>query len=335
MSDFEFFVRSLGLLPRYPCSPDGKWHRCTTESHPRKKNGSFKLALDGNVGWAQDFATMPDPVTWRPDRQSPTPHFDAAALRAASAEARRKQVQATHAAREYHRESDPLIGGHPYLEAHGLDASGCYGFRVDRDGWLVVPMFKDRNLMSIQRISPEGVKRFWKDAPASGASYTIERPHASITVLCEGLATGLAIFNAAPLSRVVVAFTASGLAKVQFPYHGLVTVASDNDHKTICQRHRIEGSESPFEPWVERPGWCLCNPGRCAAETVSKALGCAYTAPQGIHGTDWSDYRAERLRTRLESLPYGSRETESSVRRAVDAEIADAMARAAKFRAPK
>lgn len=313
---FEAFVRSLGLLPSGPVLPDGKWHRCPTDNHERKKNGSFKLAVDGLIGWAQDFATMPEPAQWRPDRVSEAPHFDAAALRRAHADARAQQVRAKQAARDYHRECNPLIGGHPYLEAHGLDASGCYGLRVDRDGWLVVPMFKDRNLMSVQRIAPDGVKRFWSGAPASGASYTIERPHASITVLCEGLATGLAIFNAAPLTRVVVAFNSGNLSRVSVPYAGMLTIAADNDWET--------------------EGRIGSNPGILAALAAAETHGGGIAAPPlplEPGNSDWCDWRAQRTAERMERKRL--HETRGGVRRAVDAELADLIARAAKFRAPK
>lgn len=311
--EFEAFVRSFGLLPRRAVTASGAWERCPTTSHPRKRNGSYKLSVDGKVGFVQDFATMAAPAVWRPDRESPAPHFDAAILRRANAEARAKQVRATQAARDFHRECNPLIGGHPYLEAHGLDASGCYGLRVDRDGWLVVPMFKDRNLMSVQRISPEGVKRFWKDAPASGASYLIERPHASLTVLCEGLATGLAIFNAVPICRVIVAFNSGNLSRVSVPYPGMLTIAADNDWET--------------------EGRLGSNPGILAAQEATSAHGGGIAAPAGIRGTDWCDYRQERYAEKLEIKRL--HQTRADVRRAVDAEIADAMQRAAKFRAPK
>lgn len=334
-ADFEAFVRSYGLDPG-PIVADGKWRRCRTDSHPRRRNGSYKLAADARIGWCQDFATMGEPATWKAGHDTPVPTFDPSALRKAAAEARALQVRATQAAREFYlKRCDPLKNSHPYLEAHGLDVAGCYGLRVDRNGWLVVPMFRDRNLMSVQRISPDGLKRFWPGAPTAGASYVIERAHASITVLCEGLATGLAIFNAAPLTRVVVTFTASGLTKhaLTAPYTGMVAVASDNDHRTVCQRHKADGLQSPFEPWAERPRWCLCNPGRGAAVVAAETLGCAYAEPQGIQGTDWSDYRSERLEARLSARSHGSRETDAQIRRSVDAEIADAMARAAKFRA--
>lgn len=311
--NFHDFLLSLGLQPASAPVPDGRWRRCRTNSHPKKKNGSFKLALDGMVGFAQDFATMTSPAVWRPDRESPAPHFDAMQLRRANAEARQRQVRATQAAREFHRDCNPLIGGHPYLEAHGLDASGCYGLRVDRDGWLVVPMFKDRNLMSVQRISPEGVKRFWKDAPVSGASYVVERPQASITVLCEGLATGLAIFNAASLTRVVVAFNSGNLSRVSVPYAGMLTIAADNDWET--------------------EGRIGSNPGLLAAQEAAGVHGGGIAVPLDIHGTDWCDWRIQKTVERMERKRL--HETRGDVRRAVDAELADHIARAAKFRAPK
>jgi putative DNA primase/helicase len=311
---FEAFIRGLGLMPRGAVVADGRWHRCPCETNPRKKNGSWKLAADGGRGWAMDFMIHPQPLVWTPERgESPSPHFDAALLRRANAEARQRQVRATQAAREYHCECEPLIGVHPYLEAHGLDASGCYGLRVDRDGWLVVPMFRDRNLMSVQRIAPDGVKRFWPGAPASGASYTIERPQASITVLCEGLATGLAIYNAAPLTRVVVAFNSGNLSKVSVPYAGLLTIAADNDYGT--------------------EGRIGSNPGVLAAQEAADAHGGGIAVPVGIHGTDFCDWRMERTAERMERKRL--HETRGDVRRAVDAELADIISRAARFRAPR
>ena len=310
---FEAFLLSLGLIPRGPVVPSGRWVRCPTESHPRKKNGSYKLSEDGMVGFAQDFASMTSPAIWRREGESTAPHFVAAELRRVNADARARQVRATQAAREYHSECNPLFGGHPYLEAHGLDASGCYGLRVDRDGWLVVPMFRDRNLMSVQRISPEGVKRFWKDAPVSGASYVIDRQHASITVLCEGLATGLAIFNAAPLVRCIVAFNSGNLSRVSVPYAGMLTIAADNDWET--------------------EGRIGTNPGVLAAQEAAEAHGGGIAVPVGILGTDWCDYRVQKTAERIETKRL--HQTRGDMRRAVDAEIADAMARAAKFRAPR
>lgn len=313
-NDFRAFLLSLGLSPG-TVLPDGRWRRCPTESHPRKKNGAYKLAPDGRIGWGQDHASHTNAVTWRMDghQEKPMP-FDPAALARAHAEARRKQVMASHAAREFYANTcQPLRDGHPYLESHGLEMAGCSGLKLDRDGWLVVPAYRERNLMTVQRISPDGDKRFWPGAPVKGASYVVERRGASITVLCEGLATGLALFAAAPLTRILVAFNSGNLKQVAIPHAGMLAIAADNDWKT-----------------AERVG---TNPGLLAAQEAAGAFGVGVVAvpPAEMDGSDWCDWRNEEIAKRTERRVYGSRETPLSIRRAVDAEVASAIMRAARI----
>src|SRR5690606_37126535 len=127
----------------------------------------------------------------------------------------------------------------------------------------------------------------------------------------------------------VVAFTAGNLVHVldRVP-PGLVCVAADNDHRTVCQDHRAEGLTRPFEPWEARPDWCRCNPGRHYAEKVAAEFGCGVALPEGMQGTDWCDLRTEAVRARVQR---GQRE--GAARRAVDAEIAVSVKRAARYRA--
>jgi putative DNA primase/helicase len=307
MQAFAEFVRSAGLLVDY-VSADGKWHRVPTEDHPKRKNGSYKLADDGLVGWAQNFAIHSEPLTWRPEREYQPPKIDGAAVARKRNEDRRALVKATQAAREFYLSCEPLRGGHQYLESHCLTMTGCYGLKLDPDGWLVVPIRLDGNLLSVQRISPEGEKRFWPGASVKSGSYLIERRGAQITILCEGLATGLAIFAAAPATRIVVAFNSGNLAKVQIPRRGLVVVAADNDHQT-----------------AERIGH---NPGLDAAQAAAEALGCGVAVPFGMSGSDWCDYRNDRLHFMWQGKPQAR---ESEIKRAVDAEIAAAIMKNAVF----
>lgn len=307
MSDFASFLHAIGLLPK-DVVPDGRWHRCPTADKPRAKNGSFKLAVDGLIGWAMDFAVHTEPLTWRPDKEYVAPRIDGAAIARKRAAERKALLEATRAAQKFYLECRPLRGGHPYLVDHGLTMTGCFGLKLDREGWLVIPVLLDGALISVQRISPAGEKRFWYGASVKGGSYPIERAGASLTVLCEGFATGAAIFAAAPLTRVVVCFNAGNLGEVPQPRRGMVVVAADNDHAT--------------EKRIGR------NPGLEAARAAADALGCGVAVPMGIIGTDWSDYMRERLAALLENC---GRRRESDIRRAVDAEIAAAMMRHARF----
>lgn len=307
---FAEFVQANGLLPNR-IVPDGKWRRCGTKERPRKLNGAYRLALGGRMGWAQDWTVHTKPSVWRPDSEAEVPEVDPEALHRAWAEQRRKRREATQAARKFYAECAPLRGGHPYLEAHELDVRGCYGLKVDKLGWLVVPALKAGRLMSVQRISPDGEKRFWPGASVKGSGYVIDRQNGSITVYCEGLATGLAIFAAAPLTRVVVRFDAGNLGRVTETCTGLTVVAADNDH----------GTETRIGT----------NPGVESARKAADALGCGVAVPEGMDGSDWADWRQEQARARLEDWNRKPWEQESTIRRAVDAEIAAAMARNASF----
>ncbi len=316
MMDFPNFCRAAGLIPR-DVEPDGSWHRCPTESHPHSKNGAYKLAIDGGVGFAMDWSIHPEPLTWRPEGDIHLhPQVDRAAIARRKAEERMRTAAATKAAQEYFESCRPLREGHPYLKAKHLDMTGCLGLRVDEVGWLVVPMFIDGAFASVQRISPDGEKLFWLGASTRAASYAIQRRDASLTVLCEGLATGLAIYAATPTARVVVAFNAGNLPRVAeglIGRRGLFVVAADNDLATEAKTGT--------------------NPGVRAAQEAAGILGCGIAVPTGITGTDWLDYRNERAEERRQICYRGRGPSDSSIRRAVDAEISASMLRNAKWRA--
>lgn len=303
--DFSNFCRSAGLVPR-EIVRDGKWHRCATESHPGSKNGAYKLTVDGDFGLVQDWAIHPEPLIWKPDTSIPVAPIDRAEIKRRRAEERRQIAMAIRSARDYFDACRPLREGHPYLVRKHLDMAGCFGLRTDAAGWLVVPMQVNGALGSVQRISADGAKLFWSGAPTKGARYTIERHRASLTVLCEGLATGLALFAATPTARVVVAFNAGNLVRVAetLPRRGMAVVAADNDLAT-----------------EEKTG---INPGVKAAQEAAVVLGCGIAVPTGIYGTDWLDYRNEKFEERKQVVRRG-RVSESSMRRAVDAEISAAM----------
>lgn len=278
---FLNFCLAAGLMPR-DIVPDGKWYRCPTESHPGSRNGAYKLSVNGDFGLAQDWAIHSEPMIWRPDASTPPVPIDRAAIERRRAEERRQIAMAIRSAREYFDSCRRLSEGHPYL-VRKWQMTGCFGLRVDDDGWLVVPMQVNGALSSCQRISPDGEKLFWSGAPIRGASYTIERRSASLTVLCEGLATGLGIFAAVPTARLVVGFNAGNLVRVAeaLQRRGMVVIAADNDLATET-----------------RTG---VNPGVKAAQEAAAVLGCGIAVPIGITGTDWLDYRNEKFETQAVS----------------------------------
>lgn len=313
MNDFAQFLRASGLAPGV-IAADGKVRRCPTTDHPKRRNGAYYLSVDGRMGWAQNWATDSEPAIWRAEQETvAAAPIDVAAIRRRTAAQRVKREKASEAARQFYAQCAPLIGGHDYLTSKGLDLTGCRGLRVDRDGWLVVPMLRGTTITSLQRIARDGDKRFWPGAITTATHYPVERRGAALTVLCEGLATGLAIYAAVPTCKVVVAFTASNLPKVAalLPRRGLVSIAADNDHETAAKIGR--------------------NPGVDAAQEAARVLGCGVAIPEGMEGSDWLDYRNERLQQRTAPVYGKRRESEANVRRAIDAEIARAVMRHATY----
>jgi len=277
MSDFLQFVQANGIIVPDTFTP-GRWIRCKTESHPRKKNASIKLADDGLVGWCQDYAVHAEPVMWRASDAAAAlaAPIDRAAIAQRQRERRAALCEATLAARAHYDSCTPLRDGHPYLVSKGLGVAGCLGLRVDADGWLVIPMLYNGKILSLQRISPDGEKKFHLGATTKCAYYAIERPGAAITALVEGFATGLTIFQAIPTCRVVVAFNAGNLPVVaeRMDRFGMGVVCADNDWETAKRIGR--------------------NPGLDGARAAADVLGVGVAFPT-CAGTDWNDYVMEQM----------------------------------------
>jgi putative DNA primase/helicase len=248
--------------------PQGVWRRYKTEDKPQHKNGAVKY--EGDFGLVQNHATMDKPEPWHPDAGvDSTPKRDEAAIAAR----RRKDIEwrerSIRSAQAYWDQCRPLNRLHPYLERKGLSALGCAGLR-EHDGVLVVPVIGD-TLISVQSIFPDGAKRFWAGAPVKGGAFILTRARTGLTVLCEGLATGLAIYQSVRHCTVVVAFDCGNLSTVadRLRPQGSVVIAADNDHATQVKTG--------------------VNPGLEKARNVAEMYGYGVAAPQGIEGSDWAD----------------------------------------------
>lgn len=284
MNDFLLFAQANGIIVPDTFAP-GRWIRCKTVSHPRKRNGSIKLADDGLVGWCQDYAIHAEPVMWRSGGDALAAPIDRAMIARRQAERRAALIEATLGARAFYEACAPLRDSHPYLISKGLGVGGCRGLRVDADGWLVVPMLYNGKILSLQRISPTGEKKFHFGATTKGAYYLIDRPKSAVTALVEGFATGLTIFQAVPTCRVLVAFNAGNMPVVaeQVQRSGMGVVCADNDHETAVRIGR--------------------NPGLDFARQAAEILGVGVAFPT-CAGTDWNDYHHEMLELAVAGQEY-------------------------------
>lgn len=270
--NFEATLSAAGFIPRAVIA-DGKWRRCATVDKPKKRNGAYVLHPDGR-GYFRNWATDTDVSSWSDGSADRAPQIDPAVLERRRAEERHARQMAMRGARQRWAESVPVRGLHPYLERKGLSAQGCTALRVHR-GLLVVPVYWGNTLTSIQTISEDGAKRFWPGAPVKGGALVLERPRAAVTAICEGLATGLAVYQALRHATVIVAFDAGNLIHVvdRIRPTGSVVICADNDHATEAKRGT--------------------NPGREKAANAAELIGAGVAWPEDIEGTDWADALAE------------------------------------------
>ena len=257
--------------------PDGTIHRFHVPGDkPSSKNGAYQLFLDGIAsGWFGTWKYAGNWHTW--SSRQPADHNEAQQIALRIEQARRQreaeQHQRQQATAEYAdlmwsnaRYADPE---HPYLIRKRVKP---YNLRQQGDV-LLVPLLRDGVLVNLQRIYPDGSKRFLSGGMVKGCCSLIGiiTPAQSL-YSCEGWATGATI-HAETGAAVACAMNAGNLLEVgqrlkrQHP-EAVLIVAGDDDRQT-------EG-----------------NPGRTAANKAAAALGAGVVMPpwSGAEPMELSDF---------------------------------------------
>lgn len=166
----------------------------------------------------------------------------------------------------------PLAAGHEYLARKQVKPYGLY---LDGNA-LIVPMRNaDGDIRSLQRIYPNGDKRFMSGGETKGCFHLIGSILTEPTYLVEGYATGATIHEATKKS-VLVSFTSGNLGPTldavrKAGNQQKIIIAADNDRHT-------DG-----------------NPGVTAATRAAEShIGVSVVVPvfQGSEGTDFNDLMA-------------------------------------------
>jgi putative DNA primase/helicase len=232
----------LGLVISQPIS-DGRLHRCPVEGgRSGSLDGAYKINLDqpANV-WAMNYRTGAKAVfpfggssrDWSPAERREFAAKVEEERKAREADQRKAWAEASQKGERLYNYA-ASCSGHPYLTAKGVQP--FHALRVSsRD--LIVPLYDSYGIMrSLQFISPDGHKRFLKGGRKSGCYLTLntEATNRSQAVLiCEGLATGLSLFQSTSLETLVT-FDAGNLkavalgARRDWPKR-LIIMAADND----------------------------------------------------------------------------------------------------------
>jgi putative DNA primase/helicase len=253
--------------------PDGEIHRFRVpEDKPGSLNGWYVLYLDGIASGAFGSWKTGGASTWC--SRDPVDAREAAqirervelARRQREAEQRQRHERAAAKANNWWRNARRASPEHPYLVAKGVRS---YGLR-QRGAELLVPLYLDSRLVNLQRIAPDGSKRFLFGGRIRGtySPLGIIQPGA-VLCICEGWATGASLHQhggyavAAAMNAGNLMPAAMGL-RSRYPAQPIV-VAGDDDRLT-------DG-----------------NPGRAAANAAAAAVGGEVAFP------DWPDSAPESL----------------------------------------
>lgn len=196
---------------------------------------------------------------------------DIAAARAATdAERKAGHEAAAERAAELWHQGQPADAGHPYLVAKAVQP---HGLRQIRETLLVPLRDLDGKGWNLQRISPDGTKRFLPGGRISSLCSPLgDMTDPEKIAICEGWSTAatiregtgrlvLAAMNCGNLVRVALA------ARVRWP-NADILICGDNDRHT--------------------PG----NPGVTAARHAAATIGARLSIPEFTDaeaGTDWND----------------------------------------------
>lgn len=236
----ELFIKAIqqrtGGAPSLEEITPGKMIRFATSDRRGDESGWCKLFEDGEGGifgcWRQDISE-----TWQV-RQPRTPEEKASfqlRVKQAREESSRLLEQERTACREKSAEmwgtaSEP--SDHPYLIAKGIQPNGARQV----DNMLLVPVWDiDGTLHGLQRIFPDGDKKFLLSTAKKGHFFTIGEP-GDTNLICEGYATACTLHQTTG-HFVIVAFDKGNLKsvaevwRVKLP-NAKIIICADDDHTT-------------------------------------------------------------------------------------------------------
>jgi putative DNA primase/helicase len=240
-------IQAAGLVPPETVVADGRIHRFPS-SGIRGDDAGWYVLHDGQFP-AGSFGCFREGKSekFKPDSANPVSAEDlatAAATRALIEQARAEEAEraAVRAAELW--ESAPEAESHPYLSAKAIPPCGA---RLDGDRLLVPMIDGNGEVRSVQRIAPDGSKRFYYGAPVKGLHCPIGQPTQKI-YLAEGFATAASI-HAATGCRAVAAFSAGNLPEVARTIRTIkpdaaIFAVADNDPHGVGLRQASAAAEA-------------------------------------------------------------------------------------------
>ncbi|MEF3698232.1 DUF927 domain-containing protein [Desulfolutivibrio sp.] len=236
--EFRAVLEAAGLIP-VEIIGDGAIHRCGVAGKEKGKDGAYLLHLDNPPsGWWRNYRTGQE-GTWTARNDQPVTPEERRRLQARIESDKAKRVQdATRKHAQAGQKAKQLLAGcalatkdHPYLSRKGV--TFVEGIKLARDGRLVLPVYDATgDVMSVQFIANDGLKRFLTGGRTKGGYFPIEGSEGPLYI-AEGFATAASI-HAATASTVFVAFNAGNLeavaamARAKHPQREIVLCVDDD-----------------------------------------------------------------------------------------------------------
>jgi putative DNA primase/helicase len=219
-----------GAIHRFRCKGDSAdslngWYVLRLTRRPDGAFGSWKTGL------VQTWRDEDRAISEREQRE--LEQLAKQAQREEEARQRRRNASAAERAKAMMQRSRPADLRHPYLVAKEIEAHGA---RQLGDA-LLIPIRIGNTLTSIQRISPNGAKRFLPGGRIHGGHFVIaDETRREELLICEGFATGASLHEEIG-AAVYVAFNAGNLAAVARSVRRLhpraeIVICGDDDRWT-------------------------------------------------------------------------------------------------------
>ena len=248
IQDFRLAIVNAGITPPDQIIDDGKLHRFPTNEKNGNKDGWYVLHSDGVPNGQFGCWRAGIESSWKADLGRPYTAEELERLKEQSANiSAQRQVEQKEAQLRaksiWDKATEPI--DHPYIVKKGIRPYIARQYM----GTLVIPLYQEKEMTSLQFINKDSQKQFLKGGTVSG-SYceigTIVEP--TPICICEGYATGATIHEATAYP-VIVAFNAGNLSKIakiiktQYPNFDLI-IAGDDDFQNEKNPGRKAATEA-------------------------------------------------------------------------------------------
>ncbi|MNP07463.1 DNA primase TraC [compost metagenome] len=268
-----------------PPLPDGKPHRFHVPGDRSGTCNGWYLLRMGIIAWGC-FGSWKTNEIHRWNSRAPAIPLEANLIRQQQMHARllheaklhRRQERTAEKANRWWREAHHAAPHHPYLIRKGIKPHNAR----QRGSELLIPLCFNGKLVNLQRIKPDGYKRFLFGGRVTGCYSPLGKVTPGEPLyICEGWATGATIReetgHAVACAMNCGNLLAAGEHLRQRHPSAVLIFAGDDDRKT-------EG-----------------NPGRTAATKAAAALGCGvvfppWTGAEPLALSDFNDLRQWRIR---------------------------------------